>query len=520
MSYRNATDAQLEFRKAAKKFAADYLPRITRFRDAYSVNPLGKPAADVQAALEAHGRNYLIDSLLSSLNWNITSESGAYLAQLVPESPFASTKDEVTRFIDYLGFDRETEQPLLVVEAKRPGSPLPARQDPPPPDKSAKAANPTPEMVIREIVLGGLRGEKLLYDWNKWLATLKDYVKSVREKAGTAPKRAVLTDGLWCILFLDPELLFEKPGDATTDHLRVYLAAGISESFVGEIDSRFPELFGYLDYNTLASGTPPLRPVQLPFHFPANQPMDALRGLRIKYGEHERFFAVEPSIEVSPIIFVRAPGSPWFQVRSSEGQYLPPKEEDVPEHLAEVAGIAGQLEADLLHAFPCALSWRTLQQHFADEPGFRQVPGFREYAHDEYLVVTGTETHYIRGNPSVPDCPFHNWDSALAADRQWPNQAAVSQPTVDPRVKYPSPSRYHCAHRDINLIKSQQVTPENRARCGTRSAKDAQAFCEIRMFEQHLCCRTCVFENVCESAEVFTPPCHRPAAAAPAAPAQ
>src|ERR1022692_3936784 len=164
MNFRNATDAQLEFRKAAKKFATDYLPRIARFRDAYSVNPLGKPAADVQAALEAHGRNYLIDSLLSSLNWNITSESGAYLAQLVPESPFASTKDEVTRFIDYLVFDRETEQPLLVVEAKRPGSPLPARQDPPPPDKSAKATNPTPEMIIREIILGGLRGEKLLYD--------------------------------------------------------------------------------------------------------------------------------------------------------------------------------------------------------------------------------------------------------------------------------------------------------------------------------------------------------------------
>jgi hypothetical protein len=29
-------------------------------------------------------------------------------------------------------------------------------------------------------------------------------------------------------------------------------------------------------------------------------------------------------------------------------------------------------------------------------------------------------------------------------------------------------------------------------------------FCEIWKFEEHLCCRTCAFEEVCTKAEVFS----------------
>jgi len=42
------------------------------------------------------------------------------------------------------------------------------------------------------------------------------------------------------------------------------------------------------------------------------------------------------------------------------------------------------------------------------------------------------------------------------------------------------------------------------------SGEEGQAFCEIWCFEQHLCCRTCVFEEVCAKSEVFRLPCIPP----------
>ena len=507
MSHRNASDAVLEFRKAAREFSQTYLPLVTRIRDKYSANPSGQPQADIAAALEAHGRNYLIDSLLSALNWNITSASGAFLAGLVSEAPIVSTLDEETRFIDYLGLDRQTEKPVLIVEAKRPGSPLPMRKQPVPATGSKKSGGV--EETIQQILLAGLAGTELLYDWDKWLKTVRDYVTTVHRRAGVAPRRVVLTDGCWCIVFLEPELLFEKATGANVDHIRVFQADSVAASFGGEIDTRFGELFGYLEYHRLAGSSPPLLPKDLPFHFSAQQPLDAMRGLRLKYVEHAGIYEISPSIEVSPVIFVRSAGSPWFEVASNEVQFLPPKEEDVVEHLNEVATVATRLETEIAAAHPSAMGWSTLQQHYADDRGFSQIPGVSAFPDDQFLVVTGQATHYLRPVPSVIACPFHDWEGARATGMQWPTQAPISFPSVDPRVWFPNSGVHHCAHRDVESIKREAVTAANRAQCGPRGAKDNQAFCEIRMFERHLCCRTCVFEDVCEKAVVFQPPCKK-----------
>lgn len=222
---------------------------------------------------------------------------------------------------------------------------------------------------------------------------------------------------------------------------------------------------------------------------------------------------MSPKIEVSPVIFVRSPGTPWFEVASREVQHLPPKEEDIVSHLTEVAAVSTKLEAEIGAALPCTLVWSSLDQHYTDQLGFGQIPGVRESRDDEYVVVTGRESHYIRQSPSVPACPYHNWDNARVSGKPWPTQAAIAAPSTSPRVWFPNPAVHHCAHSEVETIKAQPVTSANRARCGTRRAKDNQAFCEIRMFEQHLCCRTCVFEDVCEKAVVFQPPCQKPAPA-------
>ena len=210
MSYRNATDARQAFRNAAQRFRNTYIQRIANARHFYAAKAGNVVPAEVDVALEAHGRNYLIDSLLSALNWNITSASGAYLENLLPEAPIKSVETEEQRYIDYLGFDGETQVPLLVVEAKRPGSPLPAR---------VKQLNE--HESLSEILLAGLNGAELTHNWDKWLGQVRDYAKSVKAKAKVCPKRVVLTDGYWCIIFIEPEILFCEPTKGVATHIRV-----------------------------------------------------------------------------------------------------------------------------------------------------------------------------------------------------------------------------------------------------------------------------------------------------------
>jgi hypothetical protein len=103
-----------------------------------------------------------------------------------------------------LGFERETNRPLLLVETKRPRSLLPELAD--------SADRPPQE----EVLARGLRGTKLLAEWSDWLRTLMDYVVSIRDATGSVPLRVVVTNGEWLVIFLDPDDAFvqSRPPDA------------------------------------------------------------------------------------------------------------------------------------------------------------------------------------------------------------------------------------------------------------------------------------------------------------------
>jgi hypothetical protein len=127
----------------------------------------------------------------------------------------------------------------------------------------------------------------------------------------------------------------------------------------------------------------------------------------------------------------------------------------------------------------------------------------------ELLVVTGDQTHYLRKEPSVPDCPHHLWAHSNAAGCA-ANPGPIEKRSVNPRAFFKSGEQHHCAHREVTVAKASQITASNRDRCGRRSGQEGQAFCEIWRFEEHLCCRTCAFEEVCTEAQVFVLPCQRP----------
>jgi hypothetical protein len=51
-------------------------------------------------------------------------------ANLLPEVPLKSRDSGNTRRLDYLGLERHTDRPLLIVESKRPSSRLPESSAP------------------------------------------------------------------------------------------------------------------------------------------------------------------------------------------------------------------------------------------------------------------------------------------------------------------------------------------------------------------------------------------------------
>jgi hypothetical protein len=128
---------------------------------------------------------------------------------------------------------------------------------------------------------------------------------------------------------------------------------------------------------------------------------------------------------------------------------------------------------------------------------------------NEFVLITGKESHFLREMPSVAKCPFHDWQQIRNKSDRHPMDAPLLVPSTDQRAFFIKPGSHHCAHHQVYTAKSSQITEANRQHCGSRSGENYAAFCEIFPFERHLCCRTCVFENVCTKASVFHLPCQR-----------
>ena len=133
--------------------------------------------------LEHHAREVIIDEILEALNWHmrVKANSGVHaIRTLASEVGVRSQQYRTKRFLDYLGFDRETKRPLLLVEAKRPEFQLPV----------TKGAGPTPfghpvaELLTQYLSKRSSGGQKsglknLTKEWMEHADTLKDYIRSI-----------------------------------------------------------------------------------------------------------------------------------------------------------------------------------------------------------------------------------------------------------------------------------------------------------------------------------------------------
>jgi hypothetical protein len=502
-SIRNATDGQRFFRNELRKFNEHHKPKIEQIRRKYSDNPLNRTPPELDDLLEAHVRRYLIDRLLISLNWNILPEDDFEATNLVPEAPVVSVAHGTTRYLDYLGMERGSDQALLIVESKRLGTPLPALKKRP-----ARKAESLSDLDIVQSILAGLKGDELLHNWGEWLATLRDYFITVEQRGDSPPRRVVITDGNWCIVFREPKTTLLFPDRSTHDHISVYLPTG-SEEIGAVFESNFIKVFEFLEYGCVLGQARSLTLGDLTFQVPPGRRTTMIRGLHLKYFEVEELYQTTPRIQISPLLFIRVEGGEWIRLEAREPEDVPADEDELVEHINSVQAKAKQFADAVTNALQAEPTWLSIEDHYLDPASFDQLKGVTETRQDEFILITGTDSHYLRKVPTAVGCPFHDWHKIGNKNHRHPAHAPLSIPSTEQRAFFIAPGLHHCAHHQVHVARSSQITEANRPHCGSRSGANHTAFCEIWPFERHLCCRTCIFEDVCTKASVFHLPCKR-----------
>ena len=513
---RNATEFLRLLHRNRANYEERYRPMIESARSQNAANPSRKAPPEIDECLEAHLRQYFINGFLNALNWRLELSPDEGLPNMIPELPIASLARGTIRYLDYLGSERETNKPLLLVETKRPSSDLPQRRN----ASFQFEAERVPELICKRLSetsssVDPVNQTDLGSEWNEWLTTLRDYVRSVCANTGDVPRRAIITNGRWLVLFVDPRDSFLEGGRFSPDSILVYEDAEGDRAVPTQMEERFDELFGLLEHQHVLNRAEPLLASQLPFHVRSDLIDRVMHGLHVKYIEQKGIYEFSPVIQVSPVLFARSRFGAWFQVESQRTDYIPNLTEELPGHLARVAAMASGLLADVNNVLRAQHTPIGLEAHYADTESFKDLPSVFEIGHDkasaasqDFLVVTGSNTHYLLAEPTVPDCPYHDWNQSREAGCEV--RSSIEIRSIEPRSFFKSRELHHCSHRLVAAAKGEQITAENRERAGSRSGKDGEAFCEIWRLDEYLCCRTCAFQSVCTKADLFVLPCHLP----------
>jgi hypothetical protein len=478
----NANDFALEYRRCRSNYDRTFGAMVADIRAKFATGV----DASVDDSLEAHLRTYVVNDLLRALNWNMGIAPDAGLPNLVPEAPLWSPTTKTQRFLDYLGIERtDCARPLLVVETKRPSAALP------------QPLGRRVQVDPAEAVALGLQGKKLSVEWSTWLNDLRDYARAVELKTGTMPKKVVITNGTWIIIFTDPQDAFGISGTVSASKILVF-------EDEAAVDADYPLLFRQLEYSKLSDVREPIDVSEVAFCIRAGTVARVVRGVQLLYIENPGINdPPSPFIKIVPLLFLGSTTGEWVCVKGPGDIEMPSRDHELPAHIAEVDQVSSKMIADcatILGGLPAPTS---LDAHFAS--GLDRLPGVREIRANMYFVVTGQGAHYYREQPSVHACPWHDWQKAKDVGLE--SSHHIRQRSVDPRAYFRSGESQHCAHRSVQQMKRSQITASNRGDCGPRSGRDGEAFCEVWSFDTHLCCRTCAFETVCTSSKIFPLPC-------------
>jgi hypothetical protein len=466
------------FRKQEEVLRAEYRGRVDQ----------GALAA-ADALLERATRRFLIDPVLRTLGWDPDDP------RQIAEEARSLTSSNERLYFDYLGKAVVSQLPVLLVEAKRFDVDFVRRAGGPTLSKEEAAIS------IAE-ALGALKDGRegsLLANWTEWLGDLCKYVRSLPPEARQTLRRVVLTAGRWMVVFTDPTPAFLDNGTPNPASIHCFTS-------LEEFEERPRDLYRLLDRERLVDTLPITMPLAEALALIQPASMTAYwRGIVIVTSHSGGVRARYPTRSVYPAIIVEAARRYFGIVSYGEPVLEEPREEgEFDNFLRDLDAVSAEFEEDVLRNFARHDLPRKALKDFAARPalgvstppeqgstvalaGVQTGRGFvrstgEPMARDEYLVVTGTARfHKLRASS---ECQFHDWRNAREAGKSAPQGRfgiLINSYTESGQAR-------HCEHNPFVF--------------GTRRHR-----CEVTPIETHLCCRSCVYEDVCWATDGNRRPC-------------
>jgi hypothetical protein len=421
-----------------------------------------------EITLEAQTRLYVLDPLLQEIGWEVQAAAAIVVEDNV--EPAQDDADAHRRRLDYHGRDNNAARSLLAIEVKRPKVRLPRTGNKSVEDWIADA--------LRKVSVGGAAAETVPAEWRKILASSVDYVKRIMAAYGGAPVRFVLTNGEWFLVFSDlsATILARDPEAG-----KIVLFSDLSE-----VIARADEFCTLLAYQDLSGHIPPQHPGDLPDFVPEGEVATCSRFVDVSYTRHgER----QPLISASVGVWIRTPKGAWILFQKNyDNQFLVLSDDrdELTTRRQQLNARAENLLAELRNHRELRFASREEFEggtHRGDPNGLIPAAGaerastlMREIGRDRYRIATTEQLLFFTDDGTYDGCSYHNWGSCRAEGNAV-GESAITAPSSDPRCFFPSGSPYHCAHAAIQARRKH--------------------VCLLLAFEEHLCCRRCVFLSRC-----------------------
>ncbi len=430
---------------------------------------LARPHRDPYTELDPNRRPHehdtrllFVDELLSHLGWRLGA-SGNVLEE-------ARLQSTTTRFMDYVGVADISGTPLLLIEAKAWGkSAITPRGESHYDSEAALLV-----AAIQHIRVGKAGDTSpVIADWDSYLRQVSDYVTTLKQQYGHSLPRAVIISGEWMVVFKAPVETFL--GVARPDDIATFTRV--------QFKKRAEEIFQLLHRSTLKMDAPvPLRPAQLRRFVEWSDVSGVFQGVHVHYERTgSKLFTPRPRILIYPALFITRNDGALFTVIHNDTPielgYRRTNDdvETLGPHLDEVRACGAALVAACSRELGGVLALTDLSKF----PGFRsdrlsKAPVDSLPEADEWLVATGSSTHFLLEESRVPGCRYHTW-AECGPDAA--RDSAISVRTVDPPAFFVDTQRHHCAH---------QVVQDRR-----------EARCHIQAIDSRTCCQACVFLERC-----------------------
>lgn len=460
MSRSGALAFHNELRRLNTHLLGDFLPRLTADYEIAAGLPAGSYSRRGKELItEAQVRRYILDPVLNCLGWDVDTPARA-LVEAPAESNDAGAH---RRFLDYFGrsSDGSATASLLVVEAKRLSLDIPSHD---------------PGINSKDAVLAALRTYRnsisdVSVEWKIILDTVTDYVNRLIDTSSSGPpKRLMLSNGSWYIVFLNPvRTLVNK----VIDQGDLLVAKDTEDAC-----SMAQALYENISYEALCEVVPRQSCTDF-FRFikTSDNPLSVSFAVEVSTGE----VGVKPMMSMTVVANVHVPNGSWVrfgQNLDTEDPVYLIKEADIPAHMSELQRRADTLLTTLQGQHPVkvvdAANYESTRG--AKVPTFPATALLSKDGMNRYVLHLGDNAQPLLQSTEFDTCPFHAHGNSHAVGLATP-EMPILRPSSTPPAYFPNGSVYHCSHRTVHAVREER--------------------CPIRALEDFLCCRRCSLQSRC-----------------------